>query len=427
MNALQSYYDEMVQNRRCLHKRPEEGWTEFETTAFLVHRLRALGCDVHLGPEIFNASYAMGRKPELIEEAVARAAERGVSQDLLSEMDGWTGCVAIVDTGRPGPVTGFRVDIDCVCVQETNDPKHEANVGGYASERPGLMHACGHDGHTAVGLSLAHWVVDHKNELCGKIKLFFQPAEEGTRGGLPLAKGGFLDDVDYLVCSHIGTGFRLGEIAICEKGFFATTKFDIRFTGKPAHAGTAPEKGRSALLAAATAATSLAGISRSGEGDTRISIGKLVAGEGRNVVPVHAYMQIETRGVTESVNQFMGQSVERIVRGIAEAYEVDFSIERVGQATNLVTDPSVCADLQKIAKEIPFVRKVTVCNEITGSEDCTWLCREVLARGGKTGFFIFGCNEHGHHKGDFCIQDEQSLPEAFEMDRRFILLKNGLH
>ncbi|MBM6705017.1 amidohydrolase, partial [Sutterella massiliensis] len=79
-----------------------------------------------------------------------------------------------------------------------------------------------------------------------------------------------------------------------------------------------------------------------------------------------------------------------------------------------------------IAKGISFIDNVSTRDDITGSEDCTWLCREVRSHGGKAGFYIFGCNEHGHHRGDFCIQDEQSLPEAFEMDRRFVLMKNGL-
>lgn len=426
MPELQKYVDEMVRCRRHLHKRPEEGWTEFETTAFIVEQLRSFGCAVRVGPELFDQSLAMGRSEKLIEEAQIRAQTQGVSEALLSEMDGWTGCVAEIDTGRPGPVTAFRVDIDCVCVEETSDKAHEANAGGYASERIGLMHACGHDGHSAVGLALAHWCTDHRDELCGKIRIFFQPAEEGTRGGLPLAKGGLLEDVDYLICSHIGTGCRLGEIGICEKGFFATTKFDIRFKGVPAHAGTAPQKGRSALLAAAATATALAGIPRSGEGDTRISIGRLVAGEGRNVVPVNAYLQIETRGATEVVNAFMCESVERIVCGMAKAYGVDYSIEQVGRATNLETDSEVNEALRSIAKGISFIDNVSTRDDITGSEDCTWLCREVRSHGGKAGFYIFGCNEHGHHRGDFCIQDEQSLPEAFEMDRRFVLMKNGL-
>lgn len=425
IHCTDQYKSEMVENRRHIHKRPEEGWTEFETTAFVVEKLRAWGYKVLCGKEVLKTEDAMGRDPVLVEKAIERAKAHGVSQAMLDELQGWTGAVAILETGRPGPVTAFRMDLDCVCVQETSDPAHEANAGGYVSEIPCRMHACGHDGHTAVGLGLAHWAADHKDELVGTLKLIFQPAEEGTRGGLPLSESGIVDDVNYLVCSHIGTGCKIGEIAICHRGFLATTKFDIRFKGTPAHAGTAPEKGRSALLAACSCATVLAGIPRSGAGDTRISIGKIEAGEGRNVVPAHAYLQIETRGSSEEVNAYMADYVARIVKGMAEAYDVEGSIEKVGQATNLVADDEITEDLTRIAKEIPFIHKVTRNDGIKGSEDCTFIIRRVREHGGKAGFYIFGCNEHGHHKGDFCIQDTESLPEAFEMDVRFLLEKNG--
>lgn len=424
MYATEQIIGQMVADRRHIHKRPEEGWTEFETTAFVVERLRALGLEVLTGPRILNTAFAMGRDPALVKAAEDRARRAGVSEALLAEMDGWTGAVAVFDTGRPGPVTAFRADLDCVCVEETKDPAHEANVGGFASECPGLMHACGHDGHTAVLLSVAKWVKDHADELCGRFKFLFQPAEEGTRGGEPLAESGIADDIDYLVGSHVGTGYKLGEIAVCHRGFLATTKLDVRFTGRAAHAGTAPEKGRSALLAAASCATLLSGISRSAQGDTRISIGRLVAGEGRNVVPVNAYLQLETRGSSEEVNQFMVDNVRRIVAGTAQSFEVEASVEPVGHATVLEADDEVTDDLLAVAREIPFIHKVERNDGIAGSEDVTMICRRVRAHGGKVGFYIFGCNEHGHHKGDFCLQDEESLREAFEMDVRFLLRKN---
>lgn len=419
------YKAEMVRNRRHIHKRPEEGWTEFETTAFIVETLRNYSCEVLVGRAVINPDFVMGRDEKLVDAAIERARRQGVPEALLNEMGGFTGAVAVFRTGRPGPVTALRFDIDCVLVQETDDPKHEANAGGYASERPGLMHACGHDGHTAVGLSVAHWVNDHLDQLKGTIKLIFQPAEEGTRGASPLAESGIVDDVDNFVSSHIGTNCRLGEIGICFRGFLATTKIDIYFEGTPAHAGSNPEKGRSALLAAASSATMLAGIPRSGEGDTRISIGKLVAGSGRNVVPAHAYMQIETRGSTEAVNDYMVACAKQIVEGNALSYGVKATFEKVGEAATLVADEKLTADLTDIAKHIPFIHSVDRYDDVKGSEDCTMIGRKVRAHGGRMGFFMFGCNQNGHHRGDFAIQDEESLPEGFEMFAQFLMKENG--
>lgn len=419
-----SYSQEMVSFRRAFHKRPEEGWTEFETMYRVVSRLRELGWNVVMGTAAVNPQYVMGRNEQLIEKAKTQALSHGVTQAFLDETQGYTGCVAILETGIPGPVTMFRFDMDCVMVEETLDPSHEANVGGYASEIMGQMHACGHDGHTAVGLGVAHWVMDHKDELKGTIKLLFQPAEEGTRGGLPMSESGLLDDVDYILCGHIGTSAHLGEVGVTESGFLATQKIDITFTGKPAHAGANPEDGRSALLAACNAATTLTGIPRNGKGDTRVSVGKLVAGEGRNVVPVHAAMQIEVRASSEEVNQYMVDYVQRIVEGCAMAYDVSFSITKVGAATVLKSDPDMVQSVIDIAKSLPTVKRAYVESGVSGSEDASWLIRKVQSHGGKGAFFVFGCNHHGHHKADFSIQDEQSLPNGFAIFTKFLQLEN---
>ena len=157
----EAYTTEMVQFRRRIHKRPEEGWTEFETMNIVVSRLRELGFKVVMGTKAVNPNFVMGRDPERVAKAMQRAKDHGVCQAFLDETEGYTGCVGIWETGRPGPVTLFRHDMDCVLVQESHDAQHESVAGGYCSERDGLMHACGHDGHTSVGLGVAHWIADH--------------------------------------------------------------------------------------------------------------------------------------------------------------------------------------------------------------------------------------------------------------------------
>lgn len=426
MHCASVYRDQMSALRRRVHRRPEEGWTEFETTALIVSHLRSLQFEVRCGRAVIHPDFVMGRDPHLVAEAVARAKRQGVSEELLSELDDFTGAVGIWDSGRPGPVTAFRFDIDCVQVGETPDPAHEANAGGYASERPNLMHACGHDGHLAVGLGVAQWIKDHADQLCGKIKLVFQPAEEGTRGARPMAESGILDDVDFIVCTHIGSSVPLHQVAVCTHGYLATTKLDIYFEGVPAHAGANPEKGRSALMAACSAAMMLVGIPRSGEGNTRIAVGRLTAGEGRNVVPVHAHLQIETRGSTADVNRYMVDCVKRITAGTALAYDVKSRIEKVGEASELITDQAVTDDLMSIAHAAPSIEAVELWDDIRGSDDCTILINRVRAHGGKSGYFLFGCNQNGHHRSDFAIQDEESLPAAFELFTGFLELKNGL-
>ena len=421
----ENYTQEMVSDRRRLHQRPEEGWTEFETTFFIVKRLEKLGFTILMGRRLFKEELIMGRDEHIVEAAMKRAAEHGVSDNFLKRTEGFTGCVGLWDTGRAGPVTAFRFDIDALPIQETDAPEHEANAGCFASERPGLMHSCGHDGHTAVGLAVAHWIADHAAKLKGRIKLIFQPAEEGTRGALPMSESGILDDVNYMVGSHIGNACHLGEVGLCISGSMATTKIDVRFTGLSAHAGLAPEKGRSALFAACNAATTLAGIARTSQGETRVSVGKLIAGEGRNVVAAHALMQAEVRGSTEEANQFMTEEVLRITQGIGQTYNVACDCQIVGRATTLMSTPKAIALLDEVARGIGSVKTVKRFDNVGGSEDCTWLIRKVILQGGEAAMFIFGCNHHGHHRGDFCIQDTQSLPVGFEMFTGFLIKTNA--
>jgi aminobenzoyl-glutamate utilization protein A len=407
-------FDEMIATRRKLHQRPEEGWTEFETEALVVERLKGLGCfEILLGKQVVNPDAVMGRDPELVKKAVARALEHGVPQSLIDATEGYTGVVAVLKTGRPGPVTAFRCDMDCVLVEESTDKGHVPAAEGFASCRPGFMHACGHDSHTSVMLAVARWLSEHKDELCGTVKLIFQPAEEGVRGAAAMAASGVVDDVDQLIGAHVGTSAKLGEVAVKAAGFLASTKIDIHFEGVPSHAGSDPEKGRSALMAACATAMMMQGIPRHGEGATRVSVGRLVAGEGRNVTPVHAFMQTEVRGETGEINEYMVENVRRIVEGAARAYDVKGRIEKAGEATTLIDNPELDEVIRAAAEETEGVKRVFVDTKPAGSEDCTMLIRRVVEHGGRGGYFLFGCNHHGHHRSDFEIQDTVSMPVGF--------------
>lgn len=254
MQDCARYVEEMTRLRREIHRRPEEGWTEFETQWKVFRALEALGWTIRVGLDVIRPEAVMGRNAELVEKAMVRAAEHGVPESFLKATGGYTGLTADFDTGREGPVTGFRFDMDCVLVEELHDASHLPAAEGFDSEISGHMHACGHDAHTATGVTLAHWITDHKDELKGRLRLIFQPAEEGTRGAAPMAAAGVVDDLNWFFGAHVGCNCRIGEASVVKKGFLATTKIDIEFTGVPSHAGSDPEKGRSALMAAAAAA-----------------------------------------------------------------------------------------------------------------------------------------------------------------------------
>ena len=420
MISLSAYIPEMIETRRKLHKHPEIAWTEFLTTQVIVNRVRELGFKTVLGEALFNKDAVLGREPAVVEAAMARSLKLGMDKKLLDEMQGYTGCMAIWETGRPGPVTALRFDIDCVNVEENHNDTNEAFCGGFDSECAGLMHACGHDAHAAMGLAVAHWIHDNADSLCGTIKIVFQPAEEGTKGASGIAASDNLDDVDYLIGAHIGVAAHLHEVAIIRSGFLSTTKMNVSFTGVPAHAGAAAELGRNALMAACSASMQVMGIARHGQGDTSVNIGTLRAGEGRNVVPVHASIEMEVRGKTAAINQYMQDTAERMVRGSAESYGVQYKIDVMGKAESVACDDELSDMVKEAAQSVEGVTRVFDIVGCTGSEDCSLLINKVQSHGGKAAFFFYGCNNHGHHKSDFEIQDTESMPVGLEVFLKMI-------
>jgi aminobenzoyl-glutamate utilization protein A len=404
-----AYHDQLINIRRELHQFPEEGWTEFCTTAYIVKYLRELGYEVLLGEKVVSRKDCLGRDPKLVAQAIETAKERGVCECLLNEMQELTGCCAVLDTGRPGPTVALRFDIDCNNVQESGADTHRATAEGWASKRPGLMHACGHDSHISSGLAVARWVMDHKDELNGKLKIVFQPAEEGVRGAAAVAASGIVDDCDFFLSSHIAMMAKTGEIITSPVGFLCTTKYDITFKGRPAHAGIEPNAGRNALAAACHCVTQLLGIPRHGSGMTRVNVGRIVAGEGRNVIPVNAKLVMEVRGETGDINKFMATETENIVQGVAKSFGVEYNIEKMGEAVDLFNDKELVDMLDDVCSKTEGVTKVLHEVNFGGSEDATILARRVQEKGGKAAYFVLGSDRAGgHHTAEFDI-DESSL------------------
>lgn len=407
MTCTSAYHDQLVEVRRHLHAMPEEGWSEFTTTAFVIGKLREYGYEVLTGTKVINPDNCLGRNPKVVEAGLAFARANGVSEELLAEMEGYTGCVGVLDTGRPGPTLAVRFDIDCVPVTESTEADHLPAKEGFVSTRPGLMHACGHDAHTSTGLAVAHWFADNKDQMKGRIKILFQPAEEGVRGAAGMAASGVVDDADFFLSSHIAMMCKSGEMSINPYGFLCTTKLDVTYTGRPAHAGVEPNAGRNAMAAACNAFVQLLGIARHGSGMTRINVGQLNAGEGRNVIPSKAVMKMEVRGETGEINQYMYDSAVAIIKGCALAQGCEYTIEKMGEAVDLTNDPELVAVLKAAGEAVSGLK---VCEEpmnFGGSEDATILARRVQAHGGKAAFFVLGSDRpSGHHTARFDIKEK---------------------
>ena len=412
---------QLIKAREEIHAWPEPGWGEFVSSARAIEKLESLGIRTLCGREVINTDFRAGAVAKQVADALADAKKKGVKAEILDRLDGITGVVGIFDTGRPGPVMAIRAELDCVCVTESTNPEHRPVKGGYASQRPGFMHACGHDGHQAVLMAIAEWVVVNRENLCGTLKFVFEPGEEGSRGGRPIAESGILDDVDFFYTIHIGCDIPGGEVVTAPEKFLCTTKVDFSFKGTPSHAGMQPEVGRNALCAASTAALALFGIPRHGQGMTRINVGTLRAGEGRNVIASTAEMQVEVRGETEEINRYMLNEAIARVQGAAAMYGCEASHVVQGEAVDFVPDLDLQAIAAEAAAAAPYVEKVSPTMNFNGSDDATVMIKRVQSHGGKGAYLVVGSKlEGGHHTAGFDIE-EKRLATIFSIYRSLII------
>ncbi|TCO70739.1 amidohydrolase [Marinisporobacter balticus] len=417
--------EKLIAYRRDFHKYAETGWTEFRTSSKIAEVLSTLGYEVLLGKEMIEPSAVMGRmKDEEIKKHIDRAISQGANPKWIDRMDGYTGVVAILDTKIDGPTTALRFDIDANDAVEIEDHKHRPYKECFASQNEGAMHACGHDGHAAIGLGLAHELIKNKEQLTGKIKLIFQPAEEGVRGANAIVEKGLLDDVDYFLSGHIGLGITVGKIIAKPWGFLCTTKMDVTYTGKGAHAGTAPNEGNNALLAASSAVLNLYAIPPHKDGPTRINVGILQAGVGRNVIAPSALMKLETRGLNHTLNQYMYDKAVKIIENTARMYDVSYKIEKMGQAVDCTCDEELVDLVIKQAKDVMGVVEIEREIYFGGSEDVTLMIKRVQDMGGKSVYILLGTEIAAQHHNEWFDFDERILKIAVNLFENLIQFLN---
>lgn len=401
--------------RRDLHQFAESGWLEFRTATRVAEALHQLGYSLKLGREVINAGARMGLPDaETLKAQEARALEQGALAQWLPHFSGgFCGIVATLETGRPGPVMGFRVDMDALDLNESQADDHLPAREAFASCNAGMMHACGHDGHTAIGLGLATVLKTMEAQLSGTIKIIFQPAEEGVRGAKSMVEAGVVDDIDLFTAIHLGTGVPAGEIVCGSDSFLATTKLDVEFFGTGAHAGAQPEAGRNALLAAAQATLALHNLTQHSGGVARVNVGVLQAGSGRNVVADYALMKVETRGASNTINDDVYQQALRMIAGAAAMYGVESQVKLMGAARSCTpTQPWVDFIRQQAERLGEFSSVLDRKAASAGSEDATYMLERVKQRGGQASYVIFGCDlAAGHHNAKFDF-DERVMATA---------------
>ena len=278
--TAQKYSDYVVDIRRKIHRNPELSTQEFETS-------------------------------KLVQEELDKI---GVPYEICGELG--TGVLATVKGALPGKTILMRGDMDALPVVE------EADVP-FKSEHEGKMHACGHDCHTASLLTAAHILNDIKDELHGTVKLAFQPAEETAQGAKDMIAGGALEGVDGVYGMHVWSGVPVGTACAAAGGRMASAgMFEIWVQGKGGH-GAEPANCIDAITCTTAIVNSLQTIvSREFRpiDAAVLTVGKIDAGFRWNVIADKAYIAGTTRCFSNEINKAFPEKIERIAKGVAEAY-----------------------------------------------------------------------------------------------------------
>jgi amidohydrolase len=351
--------DDVVAWRRHLHRNPEVSFSEHETAAFVAETLEGFGGEL----------------------TVERPTETSV--------------LARLSSGKPGPTVALRADIDALPIQE------ESGVE-FASERPGAMHACGHDGHTAMLLGAAQTLT--QTELPGgELRFIFQHAEELPPGGArDLVAAGVMEGVDFVYGCHLWTPLAFGKVAAAPGAFMAAADFfRLTIAGKGGHAGL-PHTATDTIAAAAELVGSLQHIVSRRIDPLQpavVTIGSLHAGDAPNVIPGHAELTGTARSFDPDVRERIPKLIDEIARGVCSAHGAEHELDFQFGYNPVVNEERATAIVREAIGEA-----LVELDPIMGGDDFSAYLAEVPG----CYAFIGAGGEYPHHHPRFQI-DERSL------------------
>lgn len=375
---------ELINLRRDFHKHPELGWEEVRTAGIVAEYLRELGLEV----------------------------TEGVSK---------TGVVGLLRGGKPGKTLLLRADMDALPVQEENDFE-------YVSQNEGLMHACGHDGHTAMLLVAAKILSRKKDELAGNIKFVFQPNEE-TEAARFMIEEGIMEDpnVDAAMGIHLWTPIESGKIGLAPEAVMGGLyEFEIIIKGKGGHT-SAPHLSKDPIIAG-TNIIQQAQMIQTREIDpmkaTTIVFGQFQSGNATNIIPEKAHLKGTIRYLYQggrNTSEKPRRRLERIVAGVCNSSDLEYEIKYPATSSPVYNDPELVLDLEEIAAKVAGGTENLTEYRCLAGEDFGEFSSYVPSV-----FYFVGTGnaekgtDYPHHHSKFDI-DEDTLKTGVEMHVRSAL------
>lgn len=359
--------------RRDFHRHPELEFQEVRTAGIVSQELKKLGLEVRSG--------------------VAR-----------------TGVVGLLEGGKAGPVILVRFDMDALPIQEESGAE-------YASQKPGVMHACGHDGHTAIGLTVAHLLSRRQKDLSGSVKFVFQPAEEGLGGAEGMIAEGVLahPKPDYAFALHLWNEKPVGWFGVTPGPLMAASEvFQIRLIGKGGH-GALPHLAIDPITGASQIVSALQTIASRNVSPLRsvaISVTSIHAGETFNVIPQWVELKGTIRTFDSQVRQYVLRRFQEIVAGVGQAMgcQVEINLQMLTPA--VVNDAQVAKRVSEVGRRLFPDAAFDDTFQTMVSEDMAYMMQDIPGC-----YFLVGSAnfEKGldapHHHPRFDI-DEEALPMA---------------
>lgn len=363
--VTEAHFDEMVRIRRYLHQHPELSFHEEKTADYICHYYDKLGIDYqrHIGGH---------------------------------------GIVATIKGTKPGKTIALRADFDALPIQDQKDVDYKSTV-------PGVMHACGHDGHTATLLVTAKVLHQQKEHLSGKVVLIHQPAEEVAPGGAAaMIKDGALEGVDYVFGTHLWASLPVGTIQTTAGEFMAgADRFTIEINGVGGHGAMPHDTKDAIIIASALVGECQTIISRRIDPlDTAVlSIGKFQAGDAFNIIAGKATLEGTVRTFSPRIQQQIIKEMTAIIESFETRHDITIDFDYIKGYPPVVNHPEEAARVISIAKQTLNVTDASYARPSMTGEDFSYY---LLQKPGA--FFFTGAKVNGpfypHHHPKFDFNEQ---------------------